>query len=73
CQLQMEYGYHAMCALTGHHAAIVTDDGRIWTILEGERFPELHHPSALLGHRIRVEGRLYRKAGSLAVGQYRLL
>lgn len=73
CQLQMEYGYHAMCALTGHHAAIVTDEGRIWTILEGEKFPELNHPSALRGHRIRVEGRLYRKAGSLAVGRYQLL
>ena len=73
CQLEKEYGYHAMCPLTGHHGAIVTADGRIWNILEGEKSRELIHNSSLLGRRVRVEGRMYRKAGSLAVSDYQLL
>jgi len=73
CQLEKEYGYHAMCPLTGHHGAIVTSDGRIWNVLEGEKSRELIHNSSLLGRRVRVEGHMYRKAGSLAVSDYQLL
>jgi len=73
CQLEKQYGYHAMCPLTGHHGAIVTNDGRIWNILEGEKSRELIHNSSLLGRRVRVEGHMYRKAGSLAVSDYQLL
>ena len=73
CQLEKEYGYHAMCPLTGHHGAIVTSDGRIWNILEGEKSRELIHNSSLLGRRVRVEGRMYRKAGSVAISDYQLL
>jgi len=73
CELEKEHGYHAMCPLSGHHGAIVTADGRIWNILEGERSRELIHNSSLLGRRVRVEGRMYRKAGSVAVSNYQLL
>ncbi len=73
CQLEKEYGYHAMCPLTGHHGAIVTSDGRIWNLLEGEKSRELIHDSSLLGRKVRVEGHMYRKAGSLAVSNYQLL
>jgi anti-sigma factor (TIGR02949 family) len=73
CELEKQYGYHAMCPLTGHHGAIVTSDGRIWNILEGAKSGELIHNSSLLGRRVRIEGVLYRKAGSLAVSDYQLL
>ncbi len=73
CQLEKEYGYHAMCPLTGHHGAIVTSDGRIWNLLEGENSRELIHNSSLLGRKVRVEGHMYRKAGSIAVNNYQLL
>ncbi len=73
CQLEKEYGYHAMCPQTGHHGAIVTSDGRIWNLLEGEKSQELIHNSALLGRRVRVQGQMYRKAGSLVVSDYQLL
>ncbi len=73
CQLEKEYGYHAMCKLTGHHGAIVASDGRIWSLLEGEKSQELIHDSSLLGRKVKVEGRMYRKAGSLAVSDYQLL
>jgi hypothetical protein len=59
-----------MCPLTGHHGSIVTRDGRIWNILEGEKSQDLIHNSSLLGRRVRIEGRIYRKAGSLAVSGY---
>src|SRR5215831_3838181 len=35
CQLEKQYGYHAMCPLTGHHGWLQTSDGRLWGILEG--------------------------------------
>ncbi len=73
CQLEKEYGYHAMCPLTGHHGAIVTSDGRIWNFLEGAKSRELIHDSSLLGRKVRVEGHMYRKAGSLTVSDYQLL
>lgn len=73
CELEKKYGYHAMCPLTGHHGAIVTADGRIWNILEGEKSRELVHNSTLLGRTVRVEGRMYRKAGSVAISDYQLL
>ncbi len=52
---------------------IVTRDGRIWNILEGEKSRDLIHNSSLLGRRVRIEGRIYRKAGSVAVSGYQLL
>lgn len=73
CQLEKQYGYHAMCPLTGHHGAIVTADGRIWNLLEGEESRDLIHDSSLLGRRVRVEGRMYRKAGAIAASGYQLL
>jgi len=62
-----------MCPLTGHHGAIMTAAGRIWNILEGEKSHDLIHDSSLLGRRVKIEGRMYRKAGSIAVGNYQLL
>ena len=73
CRLEKQYGYHAMCPLTGHHGAIATADGRIWNILEGDKSRELIHNSSLLGHRVKIQGRMYRKAGSIAVSDYQML
>jgi anti-sigma factor (TIGR02949 family) len=73
CQLEKEYGYHAMCPLTGHHGSLVTRDGRIWNILEGEKSRDLIHNSKLLGRRVRIQGRIFRKAGSVEVSGYELL
>jgi hypothetical protein len=51
----------------------MTAAGRIWNILEGEKSHDLIHDSSLLGRRVKIEGRMYRKAGSIAVGNYQLL
>ena len=73
CQLEKQYGYHAMCPLTGHHGWLQTSDGRLWGILEGNASDELLHNSKLLGRRVRIHGRIFRKAGSIEVSRYELL
>ncbi len=73
CQLEKQYGYHAMCPLTGHHGWLATSDGRLWSILEGKVSQELIHNSSLLGRRVKVQGRIFRRAGSIEVSGYELL
>jgi len=73
CQLEKEYGYHAMCPLTGHHGWLQTSDGRLWGILEGNASQELIHNSKLLGRRVKIRGRIFRRAGSIEVSTYELL
>ncbi len=73
CQLEKQYGYHAMCPLTGHHGWLQTGDGRLWSILEGNVSQELIHNSALLGREVKIQGRLFRRAGSIEVKTYQLL
>jgi Putative zinc-finger len=73
CQLEKQYGYHAMCPLTGHHGWLQTSDGRLWSFLEGTASEELIHNSKLLGRRVKIHGRIFRKAGSIEVSGYELL
>jgi len=73
CQLEKQYGYHAMCPLTGHHGWLQTSDGRLWGILEGSASEELVHNSKMLGRRVKIHGRIFRKAGSIEVSGYELL
>lgn len=72
-QMARQYGYRPMCRITGHHGWLVTSDGRFWSILEGEVSRDLIHNSSLLGRRVKVEGRIFRKAGSIEVSSYELL
>ncbi len=73
CQLEKQYGYHAMCPLTGHHGWLQTGDGRLWSILEGSASQDLIHNSALLGREVKIQGRIFRRAGSIEVKTYQLL
>jgi len=72
-QLEKEYGYPAMCPLIGHHGWLATSDGRLWNFLEGKASQDLIHNSSLLGRRVRIRGRIMRKAGSIEVSDYQLL
>jgi hypothetical protein len=72
-QLARQYGYRPMCRITGHHGWLVTSDGRYWSILEGDVSRDLIHNSSLLGRRVKVEGRIFRKVGSIEVSSYELL
>jgi hypothetical protein len=73
CQLKDEYGYHAMCPLTGHHGTLQTKNGKIWNILDGEASQELIHNSKLLGRTVRIHGRCFRRASSIEVDSYEVL
>jgi len=73
CLLEIRYGYPKMCALTGHHGWLQTSDGRLWGILEGNASQELIHNSKLLRRRVRLHGRIFRKASSIEVSEYELL
>jgi len=73
CRLKDEYGYHAMCPLTGHHGTLQTKNGKIWNILDGEASQELIHNSKLLGRTVRVHGRCFRRASSIEVDSYEVL
>ena len=72
-QLAKQYGYRPMCRITGHHGWLVTSDGRFWGLLEGTVSQELIHNSSLLGRRVKIEGRIFRKAGSIEVRSYEFL
>jgi len=73
CQLKDEYGYHAMCPLTGHHGTLQTKNGKIWNILDGQVSQELIHNSKLLGRTVRIHGRCFRRASSIGVDSYEVL
>ena len=73
CELQASYGYPAMCNVIGHHGALETSDGRIWNLLEGTASQGLIHDASLLGRRVVIRGRMFRKAGTVEVTDYQLL
>lgn len=77
CVLEALYGAKTMCYLKGHRPALRTADGKIWTLMEGRvpaaRIAALVDDAPLDGHRVRVRGRLYRRASCLEVDSFELL
>jgi hypothetical protein len=73
CELHQRYGAPAVCERIGHHGAIATSDGRIWNIIEYPSSADLIHDHALLGKSVRVRGRMYRTAGTIAIDTYQIL
>ncbi|MGH9159161.1 MAG: anti-sigma factor family protein [Vicinamibacteraceae bacterium] len=73
CELEALYGAKSMCHLKGHHGSLRTADGKIWTFMEGKASAVLIEDSSLLGRRVQVRGRLYRRAGCLEIESYKFL
>ena len=73
CELEKRHGIRALCPTIGHHGALATADGRIWSIVEQPGATPLIHNSALLGSNVRVSGRIYRSASSVSVRRYEML
>jgi len=73
CELQALYGARSMCHIRGHHGALKTADGKIWNLMEGDHAEQLIHSNLLLGKKVRIRGRLYRRAGCLEVQSYEVL
>lgn len=73
CELHRRYGVPAPCERIGHHGAIATPDGRIWNIVEHASSADLIHDSSLIGKKVRVTGRMFRTAGTIAIDTYQIL
>jgi len=73
CELQALYGAGSMCRIKGHHGALKTADGKIWNLMEDDRTEQLIHRASWLGKKVRVRGRLYRRAGCVEVQSYEVL
>lgn len=73
CELQRMYGAMAACARKGHHGALETSDGKIWNLMENDRSDALIHNDALRGRKVRIRGKIYRRAGCLEVESYEVL
>lgn len=73
CELFMLYGGPAERDREGHHGALKTPSGKIWNFMEGEKSSVLIHDEALIGKRVRVRARSYRRAGCLEVEAYEVL
>lgn len=72
CELHARYGAHPMCSVKGHHGALQTADGKIWNLMETRSSQELIHNHDLVGKKMRVWARTYRRAGTLEVEGYEL-
>lgn len=73
CDLFALYGSPEERDVQGHHGALKTSEGKIWTFMEGEKARALIHDPAMIGKRVRVRARLYRRAGCLEVESYEVL
>lgn len=73
CELEKRHGIRALCPLIGHHGALATSDGRLWSIVEQPASSSLIHNPDLLGTRVRAHGRMFRGASSLSVEKYDVL
>jgi hypothetical protein len=73
CELEKRHGIRALCPTIGHHGALATSDGRIWSIVEQPGSTTLIHNSVLLGSNVRVSGRIYRSASSVSIRRYEVL
>jgi len=73
CELFSLYGGPSERDLEGHHGALKTAGGKIWNFMEGEGARPLIHDESLIGKRVRVRARSYRRAGCLEVAAYSVL
>jgi hypothetical protein len=73
CELFALYGSPMQRDLRGHRGALKTESGKIWNFMEDPTADPLVHDESLLGKRVRVRARLFRRAGCLQVESYEIL
>lgn len=73
CELERRHGIRVLCPTIGHHGALATDDGRIWSIVEQPGSSNLIHNSDLLGMKVHTHGRIFRSASSVSIRRYEVL
>ncbi len=73
CELYALYGSPEERDVEGHHGALKTASGKIWNFMEGEKAYVLIHDESLIGKRVRIRAKLYRRAGCLEVQSYEVM
>lgn len=73
CELEKRHSIRALCPTIGHHGAVATHDGRVWSIVEQPTSSSLIHDNGLLGSKVRVHGRIFRSASSVSIRTYEVL
>ncbi|MBI1955251.1 MAG: hypothetical protein HYS38_02550 [Acidobacteria bacterium] len=73
CELFAQYGSPVERDVKGHHGGLKTPEGKIWDFTESRISEPLIHDESLIGKRVRIYAKLYRRAGFLEVISYQVL
>jgi len=73
CELFLQYGSPVERDVKGHHGGLKTSEGKIWDFMESRASEPLIHDESLIRKRVRVNAKLYRRAGCLEVISYQIL
>lgn len=73
CELYSLYGGPKERDRQGHHGALKTAGGKIWNFMEGDKTYALIHDESLIGKRLRIRAKVYRRAGCVEVESYEIL
>jgi hypothetical protein len=57
----------------GYHGALMTASGKLWNFMETEKAYALIHDESLVGKRVQIRAKVYRRAGCLEVESYKVL
>lgn len=73
CELYALYASPEERDVEGHHGALKMAGGKIWNFMEGAKADALIHDESLIGKRVQVRAKVYRRAGCLEVESYEIL
>lgn len=59
CTLKKEQSAKAQCSLYGHTQALMTEDDKIWTILENDTSTELINSHEYKGKKVEITGKKF--------------
>jgi len=72
-ELHAIYGLRGERDVESYHGALMTASGKLWNFLDGEKAYALIHDESLVGKRVRVRAKVYRRADCLEVESYEML
>lgn len=73
CTLKKEQGAGAQCSIYGHKNALLTADGKIWTILENDASTELINSHEYAGKEVEITGKEFTDAQVIEVESFKVI
>jgi Putative zinc-finger len=67
------YGSRDTRDIEGYHGALMMASGKLWNFMESEKAYALIHDESLVGKRVRIRAKVYRRADCLEVESYDVL